>query len=263
MFRGFYAGTSAMLVQEKMLDVTANNLANADTAGFRGRIAVNKSFPELLMEKVDGNPGEVYPPKPERWKRRELIGDMAFANVLSETALDLRGGALRHTGNTLDVAISGEGYFAVEDGAGNVFYTRSGQFLRSGEGQLVTHEGMAVMGQGGAVELGEATRISIDEQGQILADGEVVDVLQVVTFPVPTYLRHEGRSLLSETEDSGAAADVEEVRLSSGFLEMSNVNIVSEMVRMIAANRAYEAAAKTVTIQDESAGKLIQTYGKS
>ena len=111
MFRGFYAGTSAMLVQEKMLDVAANNLANVDTAGFRGRIAVNKAFPELLMEKVDGSPGEVYPPKPELWKRRELIGDMAFANVLSETALDLRGGSLRHTGNPLDVANRRRGVF--------------------------------------------------------------------------------------------------------------------------------------------------------
>ncbi len=263
MFRGFYAGTSAMLVQEKMLDVAANNLANVDTAGFRGRIAVNKAFPELLMEKVDGSPGEVYPPKPELWKRRELIGDMAFANVLSETALDLRGGSLRHTGNPLDVAIAGEGYFVVEDGAGNVFYTRSGHFLRSGEGQLVTHEGMAVLGQGGAVELGEGSQIGIDENGQVLVDGEVVDVLQLVAFPDPTYLRHEGRSLLSQTETSGAPEGLEDLQLAAGFLEMSNVNIVSEMVRMIAANRAYEAASKTVTIQDESAGKLIQTYGKS
>ncbi|HOO62982.1 MAG TPA: flagellar basal-body rod protein FlgF [Synergistaceae bacterium] len=262
MFRGFYAGTSAMLVQEKMLDVAANNLANVDTAGFRGRIAVNKAFPELLMEKVDGQPGEVYPPKPERWKRRELIGDMAFANVLSETALDLRGGPLRHTGNSLDVAISGEGYFVVQDGAGNVFYTRSGHFLRDGEGRLVTHDGMAVQGQGGGVEFGDASRVSIDEGGQVLADGEVVDLLRVVQFASPTYLRQEGNSLLSETETSGAPEDLENLQLASEFLEMSNVNVVSEMVRMIEANRAYESAAKTVTIQDESAGKLIQTYGR-
>ncbi len=263
MFRGFYAGTSAMLVQEKMLDVAANNLANVDTAGFRGRIAVNKAFPELLMEKVDGNPGEVYPPKPERWKRRELIGDMAFANVLSETALDLRGGPLRSTGNALDVAISGEGYFVVQDGGGNTFYTRSGQFVRDGEGRLVTHDGMAVMGQGGVVEFGDASRVSIDEGGQILADGEVVDLLRVVRFPSPTYLRQEGNSLLSETDTSGAPGDVADLQLASGFLEMSNVNVVSEMVRMIEANRAYESAAKTVTIQDESAGKLIQAFGNA
>jgi flagellar basal-body rod protein FlgG len=120
-----------------------------------------------------------------------------------------------------------------------------------------------VLGQGGVVELGEGSQIGIDENGQVLVDGEVVDVLQVVAFPDPTYLRHEGRSLLSQTETSGAPEGLEEVQLASGFLEMSNVNIVSEMVRMIAANRAYEAASKTVTIQDESAGKLIQTYGKS
>ncbi len=262
MFRGFYAATSAMLVQEKMLDVVANNLANVDTAGFRGRIAVNKAFPELLMEKVDGYPGEVFPPKPERLRWRELLGDMPFANVLSETALDLRKGPLKETGNPLDVAVNGKGYFVVQDGQGNTFYTRSGHFLRNGDGSLVTHNGLFVSGQGGPINIAGASRISIDEGGRILADGAVVDVLRVVEFDTPTYLRHEGQSLLSQTDTSGAPMDVDNVNVLSGVLEMSNVSVVSEMVRMIEANRAYESAAKAVTTQDEGAGKLISTYGK-
>jgi flagellar basal-body rod protein FlgG len=106
----------------------------------------------------------------------------------------------------LDAAIVGEGYFTVQDGAGNIFYTRSGHFQRSPEGQLVTHDGLLVLGDGGPVEFGDAARVAIGGGGQIIADGEAVDVLQVVTFPNPTYLRQAGRTTLEATENSGAPA---------------------------------------------------------
>ena len=263
MFRGLYAGASAMLVQEKMLDVAGNNLANVNTAGFRGRIAVNKSFPTLLMEKLDGNPGETYPPKPDRLKKRELIGSAAFSNVLSETVTDTQGGAMRVTDAPLDVAVVGEGFFTVQDGLGNTFYTRSGHFVLDGEGNLATHNGHLVQGLGGPVAVGiEAASVFVNEGGQVIADGVVVDQLQVVQFESPTYLRQEGKSLLSETKDSGAPEPVEAPHLASGTLEMSNVNVVTEMIRMIEANRAYEAAAKTISVQDDMASSLNQTYGK-
>lgn len=262
MFRGLYAGASAMLVQERMLDVTANNLANVDAAGFRGRTPVNKAFPTLLMEKIDGRPGETFPPKPERLRQRALISDAVFANVLSETVMNTQAGAIRTTENPLDVALRGEGFFVVEDEAGNTFYTRSGQFVRDSQGRLVTHEGQMVQGQGGTVTLGEARSAFINDGGQVVLDGEVVDQLQVVRFERPTYLRQVGRSLLQETKGSGAPEDEAAPEMAAGALEMANVNVVYEMVRMIEANRAYEAAAKAVTVHDESATRLTQTYGR-
>ena len=270
MHRGLYAAASAMIVQETMHDVTANNLANVNSSGFRKRIPVNKSFPEELMDRIekpseDGSIKLVAAPFQLGFKGRFLIGDLSLANVMSETFMATEEGAIQVTDSPLDVAIIGEGYFAVQDGAGNTYYTRSGHFQRSVEGQLVTHDGMVVLGDGGPVEFGEATRISIGDGGQVVADGEQIDVLQIVSFENPTYLRQVGRTSLAVTEHSGDPEPVEgeDVRLEPGALEMSNVNVVDEMVRMVEAHRAYEASSKTLMTHDEMTGKLITSLGKT
>lgn len=282
MFRGIYAATSAMLVQEKMLDVVGNNLANVDTAGFRARVAVNQSFPEVLMDRVErytvideelneelGN-RKFFP----YIRGRTSIGTMPLANVMSGTYMSTNPGRVHHTDNPLDIMIEGEGFFVVEDGNGNTFYTRQGSFQRNAEGFVVTHEGEYLLGDGGRIELGDDIQtISIDEAGQILVNNEAVGALQVVQFGNPTYLRHEGRSLLSETPESGApvpaapggaavpGAPVPPV-VRGGMIERSNVEVVLEMVRMIEAQRCYEGAAKAVTSQDELTSRLFTSVGK-
>jgi flagellar basal-body rod protein FlgG len=263
-------GTSAMLVQEKMLDVVGNNLANVDTSGFRGRVAVNKSFPEVLMDRVerytvvdealneDLGEHRFHP----YFKGITPIGTMSITNVLSETAMSTDQGSIQLTDNPLDAALGPEGFFVVEDGGGNTYYTRSGHFQRNDQGELVTHDGEYVMGDGGRVTVGEAVEISIGENGQVYADGEQVSTLQVVNFENPTYLRQTGRSLLAETPESGAPEPVENAGVTSGALERSNVQVVMEMVRMIEANRAFEASGRAVTIQDELSGRLFTSVGR-
>jgi len=121
------------------------------------------------------------------------------------------------------------------------------------------------LGDGGPVEFGDGVEVSIGGGGQIIADGEVVDVLQLVTFPDPTYLRQAGRTTLAATENSGApeALEPEQITLEPGALEMSNVNVVEEMVRMVEAQRAYEASSKTLMTHDELTGKLITSFGRT
>ncbi len=141
MHRGLYAAASAMIVQETMHDVTANNLANVSSSGFRKRIPVNKSFPEVLMDRVekpseDGSIKLVSAPFQLGFKGKFLIGDLSLANVMSETYMSTEEGAIQVTDAPLDAAILGEGYFTVQDGAGSLFYTRSGHFQRSAEGSL-------------------------------------------------------------------------------------------------------------------------------
>ncbi|MDR1482566.1 MAG: flagellar hook-basal body complex protein [Synergistaceae bacterium] len=126
----------------------------------------------------------------------------------------------------------------------------------------MTHEGEFALGLGGRINVGEVGQIFVDETGQVLADGEVVGQFQVVEFASPTYLRQAGRSLLSETPESGAPALVPAPQIVGGALERSNVNVVNEMVRMIEANRAYEAAGRTVTIQDELTSRLFSAVGR-
>jgi flagellar basal-body rod protein FlgG len=271
MFRGIYAGASAMLVQEKMLDVVGNNLANVDTAGFRGRVAVNKSFPEVLTDRVERYTIVDEALNEELGDRkffpyvrgRTTIGSMSLANVLTETTMTRQPGVIQTTENPLDVMINGEGFFVVEDGNGNTFYTRAGHFQKGPEGQLVTHDGEFVLGDAGRIELGEAVNFFVNETGQIYGDNEIIGQLQVVTFPTPTYLRQEGRSLLSQTPDSGAPEPVaENLSIVGGALERSNVEVVTEMVRMIEANRAYEASGRAVSIQDELTSRLFTSVGR-
>jgi flagellar basal-body rod protein FlgG len=270
MFRGIYAGTSAMLVQEKMLDVVGNNLANVDTSGFRGRVAVNKSFPEVLMDRVERYT-IVDEALNEELKERKFfpyirgrtaIGTMSMGNVLSETTMSTERGPVQWTENPTDVVLNGDGFFVVEDGNGNTFYTRSGHLQRNDQGQLVTHEGEYILGDGGRITVGEATKIGIGENGQVFADGEQVGTLQVVRFDTPTYLHQAGKSLLAETPESGAPQPVEGAHIVSGGLERSNVQVVLEMVRMIEANRAFEASSRAVTIQDELSGRLFTSVGR-
>ncbi|MDR1472667.1 MAG: flagellar hook-basal body protein [Synergistaceae bacterium] len=270
MFRGIYTGMSAMLVQERMLDVVGNNLANVDTAGFRGRVAVNKSFPEVLMDRVERYTIVDEAVNEELGDRkffpyvrgRTTIGSMALANVLNETAMSTGPGNVQITENPLDAMINGEGFFVVEDGSGNTFYTRAGNFQKGPGGELMTHEGEFVMGDGGRVELGEATRFFISGNGQIFADNALVGQLQVAVFENPTYLRQTGKSLLSETPESGTPQPEEAPSIVGGAIERSNVQVVLEMVRMIEANRAYEAAGRAVTIQDELSGRLYTSVAR-
>ncbi len=207
MHRGLYAAASAMIVQETMHDVTANNWQTSVRRD-SGNASRQQIFPEVLMDRVekpseDGSIKLVSAPFQLGFKGKFLIGDLSLANVMSETYMSTEEGAIQVTDAPLDAAILGEGYFTVQDGAGSLFYTRSGHFQRSAEGQLVTHDGMAVLGEGGPVEFGDAAEVSIGGGGQIIADGEIIDVLQVVTFPNPTYLRQAGRTTLAATENSG------------------------------------------------------------
>jgi flagellar basal-body rod protein FlgG len=271
MFRGIYAATSAMLVQEKMLDVVGNNLANVDTSGFRARVAVNQSFPEVLMDRVERYTVVDEELNEELGDRkffpyvrsRAQIGTMPLANVMSGTYMSTRPGVVTNTDNPLDIMIEGEGFFVVEDGNGNTFYTRQGSFQRNAEGFVVTHEGEFLLGDGGRVELGDDVQtLSVDETGQVIVNGEILAALQIVQFENPTHLRHEGRSLLSATPDSGDAAAAEAPIVRGGMIERSNVEVVLEMVRMIEAQRCYEGAAKAVTSQDELTSRLFTSVGK-
>jgi len=222
MFRGIYTGTSAMLVQEKMLDVVGNNLANVDTSGFRGRVAVNKSFPEVLMDRVERYKivdealnEELKDSKFFPYVRgRTAIGSISMTNVLSATTMSTERGPVQWTDNPTDVVLNDDGYFVVEDGNGNTFYTRSGHFQRNNLGELVTHDGEYIMGDGGRVTVGEATKIGIGDNGQVFADGEQVSTLRVARFETPTYLRQVNKSLLAETPESGAPEAVEDAHIS-------------------------------------------------
>ena len=268
MHRGLYEAASAMLVQETNLDVVTHNLANVDTPGYKRRVSANADFSALMdrIEKVSEDAETkiaTMMPADMPFKGRQLIGSLALAQIFSEDVMDPFPGVIKTTENPLDITIDGPGFFSVADGNGNTFYTRSGNFTLNNDGAMVTPNGMTLQGEGGEITIpATANSVTIMRDGRVVADNAVVGQVVVYNFEKPTYLKHEARNLLTPTQESGDAEQVENVKIWSSCLEMSNVEVVTEMVRMIEAQRAYEGASKALMTHDEQTQKLITSYSR-
>ena len=225
----FSAAYSALDARMKIVDVIANNLANAETTGFK------RDFGRILESATGFDVG---------------------------TAVDLSQGDLIATRNDLDVAIQGSGFFAVQTPQG-VRYTRAGSFAISAGGDLVTKDGMPVLSTSDTpIHLGEGT-LSIEDTGAVTVDGNQVGTLKLVNFKKTDGLEKEG---LSRFRWSGSPQDVEDVpepKVKSGHLEHSNVSSMNEMVHLMAAYRDFESVQRTVkTVMTDMNTKLIQELGK-
>jgi flagellar basal-body rod protein FlgF len=217
------------------LNVIANNIANASTAGFKREASV---FSEYVVKR-DGPSVSM----------GALRGHYA---VLDE-------GAYVRTDGTFDIAIGGEGFFAVET-EGSVFLTRGGQFQLDGEGRLVTPEGYAVLDEaGGTIEIpAEAVDITVSPDGVISADGLALAQLGVFSAPGDS-LQRRGNNLWEPTE-SYSFVDAPIVR--QGFIEQSNVNPVLEMARLIEAQRLFEAGQNLLEESGKRRSEMIQSLGR-
>ena len=121
---------------------------------------------------------------------------------------------------------------------------------------------MTLQGEGGPINISNASTLDVNPSGQFIVNGEVAGRVAVFNFENPTYMRHVARNLLVPTEQSGEAEAVENVRIWSGALEMSNVEVVTEMTRMIEAQRIYEGASKALMTHDEMTSRLITSFSR-
>lgn len=250
--RGIYTAASGMLLEGIKTDVVANNLANASTVGFKRQQFAARAFPEMLIQRIHD---------PVRAGRavvdpRPVIGLLGTGAALDELALDMAPAPLRYTGNPLDIAVDGPGFFAVETGTGQVAYTRDGRMTVGADGFLRTTSGFLVLGVGGPIPVGEGVP-AIDETGQVYVNGEVVGQLALWEFAEPRALARLGDNLLAPSEGSGEPLPAVASRVRQEHLEGANVNVVREMVDLIATQRAYEANQKMIQVQDETLGRLI------
>jgi flagellar basal-body rod protein FlgF len=217
---GYYAAATAMVARTQVLDTIANNLANASTVGFRGERMVFSS----LMADAGVSNGTALNQAINRY------------GVLGEVDLDQSQGALQKTGNDLDVAIQGPGYFVVDTPNGTA-YTRNGSFQVSGKGELVTPTGDTVMGEGGAITMPPG-HVSISADGTISVNGAVTGKIKVVEFPASTKITSLGNVYYSAPDDQAQEATQSDVR--QGMLESSNVNPILGMVELVNAQRSAE-----------------------
>lgn len=248
MIRGIYTGAASMLAETLRTDVTANNLANANTAGFKKEVAVNKEFANLLVQRINDNPNS------------NGIGTMGVGALVDEIATIQTPGNMRQTGNPLDVAIDGRGFFVIDTPNGPR-YTRNGTFSRSAQGELVTNEGFPVRGQQGRIAFPDNEPVTIAADGRVMSGGVEIDSISIVDFTDLKQLVKQGDSLF-DVPGGAQPQQLQDPQLHQGYLEMSNVNIVSEMVNLIAGYRAYEVSGKVVQAHDQLLDKAVNEVGR-
>ncbi|MGB3940688.1 MAG: flagellar basal-body rod protein FlgF [Candidatus Manganitrophaceae bacterium] len=243
-----YPVLSGALAQEKRLEIVANNLANVNTTGFKRD--------DPLFEGISLPPGV--------GKNGGILPGPTF-EMLSTVFTDFSPGPIQMTGEPLDLAIEGEGFFQIQTRQG-VRYGRGGSFTLNSQGQIVTGDGFPLLGSGGPITLPPG-KVEIDRTGRISVRGTEVgarpteiDTLTVYRFSDPSRLKKIGQTLFEA--GSEGAAPLPEARVLQGGLEGSNVNPVQEMVSMIAVMRLYESAQKAIQTADETAAKAANDVGR-
>lgn len=286
MIRGLYTGASGMTVQQNRLDTIANNLANVDTTAYKTDEAIDKSFPSLLLRRLNTNQAGIPPsghfPPLGSVDKAPVVGKLGTGVETNEVFTQYTQGSVKETRNQFDLALSGKGFLVVQTPDGERL-TRNGSFLLGPEGYLVTKDGYPLLGENGPLQV-KLNNVVVDEDGKVFQNNKfgfdpnrlvameenewddtvMVDRLKIVDVDLDRYLKKVGNSLYKTTEESGEAYSAEydgRPKVLQGFIEASNVNPVSEMVKMIEVNRAYEACQKVIQTQDQTTEKLLnQVY---
>lgn len=282
MLRGLYTGASGMLINEVRQNITANNLANVDTTGFKKSVPVFSMEPDNEIYRVN-DLNRVSKQKFSDISR--YIGNLGTGAVVSDVYVTSKQqGLINVTDNQSDLAITGDGYFAVETKEG-VNFTRAGNFAVNKDGELMDMNGNYVLAgnasalgdigaegklideNGGMLPVFERIRLTpgekfnVGEEGIIFQNGQNVAKLLVVKFDKSNFINKKGANLLEALDGNNvtAAADY---KITQGALEASNVNAVYEMVNMIELQRAYELNQKVIITQDEMLQRSINSVGK-
>ena len=241
---GFYAACAGLRAQSQALEVAGHNLANLNTAGFRGQ---QTTFQSLVAASGPTVPN---------------VLNLATNNfgVLEGTHLDTTAGSLQPTGNPLDVGIEGSGFFAIWTARGTR-YTRNGSFQVSSSGQLVTAAGDLVLGDPALKDKGgisvPAGAVSIASDGTLSVNGAVAGSLQLVEFAAGTKLTSEGGTLIAAPE--GSAMPAQQSALKQGALEASNVNSISSVVTLIGLQRQAEMLQRALSLFDTEFNHIAAT----
>lgn len=359
MLNSMYTATTAMKLNQRTMDITSNNLANANTTGFKKDIPIIESFPDVLFAKINDKPDldnhrpftGVKVEKPEEdvyslkinsgyfrvitpagtsnnrdlefttdpdgflktfyrdidgnkkindenyvigrdgrpiraeggnitinpngnvesngrvvgnlmfFPGSEIIGTTNGGVKLDKIVTDFTAGGIVDTGNNLDFAINGLGFFKVQDEAGQIYYTRDGSFTIDRTGKLITKDGKTVLGQNGPITL-SGKDIEASVEGSITLDGRAVGRLNIVEIENKEDLRKVGNNLYQAVQNGEIRERAFTGELLNGKIESSNVDIIKEMVSMITGFRNYESSQKVITTQDELLGKVVNDLGK-
>lgn len=257
MVKGLYTAYTGMINEQNRMDIMTNNLANASTVGYKKEGSTSQSFNDVLTVKIkDQSVG---------MRNVQKIGIKNPGVKIGENYTDYTQGSFRITDNTYDLALAGDGFFAIEftnkAGETDTKYTRAGQFTLNKDGYLVTEEGDYVLDtQNRRIRLNTLLDSKITDDGTIYQNDQAVARIQVTDFEDYDYLEKYGETYYQPIE--GAKTTTTDAQVKSGYLEMANVQIVSEMVNLISITRAYESNQKVVQTIDGTLDVAANQIGK-
>ena len=246
---GSYTGAAALSAYEKWQEITSQNISAGTVPGYK---KTDVSFSNILLDNPGGTPNTL--------RGQGADGSMPKISPVVGYAQ----GEIARTGNELDFAIQGPGFFQVQRGDGQVAYTRNGEFHLSPERQLVTKEGFKVLGDGGPVTFGNTGGpITINSEGSILQGDKAVGKLAVYESAKPQGLKRLSDGLFASADPNEQLRRVDNPAVLNGGVELSNVTPLKEMINLISISRAYEACQRIIMANDENTGRAIQSLGNS
>lgn len=242
-----YVSISQALALERSLDVTANNIANSNTAGFKAERA---DFTSLVAQTSNGSKSD----------------SLSFV-AQSSGHIDTRPGPLQRTGNPLDVALSGQGWFSYRTAAGQTAYGRDGRLVVNAQGNLVTMSGAQILDDAGspiAIPANAAQGLQIGTDGTITdRNGTNLGRIGAVEVPdIATFQRSEGGMFVPPDGATATTAPATDTKIAQGFLEQSNVEPVLEMTRMMEVQRAYDRAMKLMDDENSLRKQTLSQLGQ-
>lgn len=255
MVKGLYTANWGMINEQKRVDILANNMANAATTGYKKEGSTSEAFYDVLAYKIK----DTSEPGIDR-----KLGAMNLGVKIGEVYTDYSQGAIHETGNAFDMALSGNGFFAVEfinrNGDCLTKYTRDGNFTLNVKGEVVNKNGDHLLDQNGArIVLDPMADFRVDRMGNIYQNDQLMTKIQVADFEDYNYLEKYGENYLTALE--GATPKAADAQVISGYLEDSNVQVVQEMVDLINFTRAYETNQKMIQAIDSTIETAVTKVG--
>ena len=251
MVKGLYTTYTGLVNSQHRMDIVSNNLANSTTTGYKKEGCTTQSFDSVYGIKVkDLTVGHL----------NQNIGELSLGAKIGETYTDWEQGSFKNTGSQYDFALAGDGFFSIsftnKNGEESTMYTRDGNFQINADGYLVTKDGDYVLGESGPIQLPtDINSLSVQPIGEIYADGQYIDTFAITDFEDYNYLEKYGENLYRTVD--GAAEKDSTATVNQGYLEASNINVVSEMVEMINIAREFESNQKVMNTIDEMLGKMV------
>ena len=260
MMDGMKMATQGMMSMQQQHEMIANNLANVGTAGYRKEVMDVESF-SAVIEKQMKQVGNIELPGKPAGGFLQVSGGMDMKGMLYTSSRTSNAqGSLKMTGNQFDMALddNGKGFFTIQ-GKDGISFSRNGSFRLGTDGFLVTADGSKVLGQKGPIKL-QGTEFQVTNEGVVKVGEKEIDRLLITEFTDQSALQKHGDNKFKANGGFRVSTDF---RVKQGYLEMSNVNAVKEMVDMMKTMRAFEANQKILQAEDQALKKSVNEVGKT